>query len=445
MTSRFLAALALGSVLAGCATARGTTTGGAPDAGDAGALPDAEPDDGGGFVVGCPDGGTTTLTGVVRDPAGLNPLYNVLVYVPKEPPLAFKDGVICDRCGALASGKPITDALTDSSGHFELSDVPAGKNIPLVIQVGKWRRQVTLPEVKSCQVNEITDPELTRLPRNKLEGDLPRIAIATGSADPFECLLTKIGIDPAELTRPTDNGRVHVYVALGGVQVDPPAPTAAALWNDLATLERYDIVILPCEGEPAADEKSAAARQALVDYTNAGGRLFTTHFGYEWIAHGAAPFPSSGQWNPDQGDVADPLHAHVETTFPKGEAFAEWLQHVGASTTLGSIDLVEPRHDLDGPANGSTAWINASAFNGGPSVQELTFNTPIGAPDAQQCGRVVYSNFHVSAASRIPAMTFPDSCLPSMATAQEKALEFMLFDLSSCIDKDTDPPTPPPR
>jgi hypothetical protein len=58
--------------------------------------------------------------------------------------------VSCDRCGAPVSGSPIATALTDESGHFVLRNVPVGVNIPLVVQVGKWRRQVSLPTVAPC-------------------------------------------------------------------------------------------------------------------------------------------------------------------------------------------------------------------------------------------------------------------------------------------------------
>jgi hypothetical protein len=75
----------------------------------------------------------------------------------------------------------------------------------------------------------------------------------------------------------------------------------------------------------------------------------------------------------------------------------------------------------------------------------MTFNVPIGVDAKNQCGRVVFSDFHVSANALVSAYggTFPSNCRPGDLSPQEKALEFMLFDLTSCISPDWRPPGTP--
>jgi hypothetical protein len=83
------------------------------------------------------------------------------------------------------------------------------------------------------------------------------------------------------------------------------------------------------------------------------------------------------------------------------------------------------------------------------ATEYFSFNTPTTAgqtPDGPgYCGRVVYSDLHVGAASRDDVnMPVPASCANGDLSPQEKALEFMLFDLSSCVIPDDKPPLPPP-
>ena len=320
--------------------------------------------------------------------------------------------------------------------------MPVGSAIPVVIQIGRWRRQITV-NVAACATTAIP-ASLTHLPKNKGEGDIPQMAISTGGADPFECLLLKMGIDAAEFTPSSSTGRVH-YFHENGIDMSPAAPAGSTLWSSQTTLDNYDIVYLPCEGDPT--DHGAAARTILVDYTAKGGRLFTTHYSYAWTQ---PAWPTVGSWDLDQ-TYLDSITGTIDTSFPKGLAFAQWLQVVSATSIFGQIALQEARHDIDLVNNPpALKWISLSPTPSGnsSSIQHMTFNTPInaGVNDAGQslaCGKVVYSDFHVSSAALSTATTFPQSCLTGALSNQEKALEFMIFDLSSCIQNDTAPPTPP--
>jgi hypothetical protein len=91
----------------------------------------------------------------VYDPAGKNPLYNVIVYVPNAPLAPITHGATCETCNTAPSGTPIASALTDTHGRFKIEKnalgtniPPSGTDIPLVIQIGKWRRQIKLGTVK---------------------------------------------------------------------------------------------------------------------------------------------------------------------------------------------------------------------------------------------------------------------------------------------------------
>ena len=74
-----------------------------------------------------------------------------------------------------------------------------------------------------------------------------------------------------------------------------------------------------------------------------------------------------------------------------------------------------------------------------------SFNTPVGAKPAAQCGRAVYSSFHIANGQPGGGTTFPAECSAAPLSAQEKVMEFLLLDIASCIQVDTTPPIPPPN
>jgi hypothetical protein len=449
----------------------------------------------------CADGGSTTVSGIVYDPAGSNPLYNVVVYVPGATPGPLTTGASCDSCDSLYTGGAVAAAVTDATGKFSLKNVPSGNEIPLVVQIGKWRKQTSVTKVTACVDNPITT-KLT-LPSDHTEGDLPSIAISTGGADSLECLLIRIGINPSEYSvGASGEGHIHIFQGsnaptdpYGAATTSPPAPLSSqALWSSVANLMPYDITILSCEGAETVDQPDGGAltasdQQNLLDYTSAGGRVFASHFHYAWFDTGPFAAENIATWtlganpitdssnNPVTNAGEDFINANIVTTFadggpfPKGQILDQWLGTVNALNPAGhaapgEIEIEGAKHnaDLAGLAGTpSQGWIAADQNSqteyfsepppdgGGVSVagatEYLSFNTPVNAPldDAgvpAYCGRVVYSDLHVGAASEDyngqgSGGIVPSGCAHQPLSPQEKVLEFMLFDLSSCVTPDT--------
>jgi hypothetical protein len=410
--------------------------------------------------MACAGGAKTTLSGRVYDPAGKVPLYNIVVYVPNAPLDPIATGPSCDRCDSAVSGKPIAATLTDTKGDFVLENVPVGADVPLVIQIGKWRRQITIPSVKACSDTRADDPNLMRLPRNQKEGNIPRFALTTGGADSLECLLRKIGIEEEEFTPEAGPGRVNFYggsaagmtmatlgyapTLNGGAAFSP----AADFWNTPANFDKYDIVVLSCEGAQFPGTKSQAARQGLAAYANKGGRVFASHWHNIWLEQGPQPWPMVATFN-HLGDLPNPFVADIDTSFPKGDALADWLVNVQASMMRGKLSINEGKHTVTAVNPALTRrWIYSTMAPVGqrrpmPTAEQyFTFNTPAGAQAGMECGRVVFTDIHVSAGD-MSGPPFPTGCASLELSPQEKALEFMLFDLASCIQPDYEKPKPP--
>ena len=308
----------------------------------------------------CGGSAKTTISGVVYDPAGKVPLYNVVVYVPNAPVSPITSGATCDTCGAMLSGSPLVATQTNYKGEFKLENMPVGANIPVVIQIGKWRRQIVIPTVASCVDTPITDKNLTRLPRNKAEGDIPLIALTTGGADPLECLPRKMGIDDAEFTAGGGTGRIQLYQGVGGASI-AGITGVQPFWTSLPNLKKYDMVLLGCEGGEHNENKGGnPTSTAIHDYTEAGGRVFGTHYHYTWLQHGPADFQSTATFN-HPGNPPNPSDGYIDTSFAKGQAFADWMTNAPSALKSNPppiFTIQDPRHDVDTVNNAvSTRWV----------------------------------------------------------------------------------------
>ncbi|HEY4241922.1 MAG TPA: hypothetical protein VGM88_19015 [Kofleriaceae bacterium] len=401
-------------------------------------------------VVNCTSMGqaaNTSISGTVYAPNGTLPLFGFDVYIPQTDLTPFPDGVQCGRCQASLDGDPLIAVKTDENGNFKIDNAPSGPNIPLVISSGKWRRQIMLSDVIPCQDNPL-DSDTTRLPRNKSEGDMPKIAVATGGADTMECLIHRLGIDDAEITTDSGDGKVNFFVGDGGGVSsfetgwpggDGSFANATTLWNSLDKLSQYDIVMLSCEGEPTTDNKTQAAMDNMKMYADIGGRVFTTHYHGIWIAGGSmAGSPGIGEpeWEPimNWDEVGnEPVTDLVDTVDnTEGPTFATWINNVGP-TSGGTIQLINGSGRQTVQALDMTRAVQWVTDPGSTHAQIFQFTTPQEEPmEANRCGKVIFSDMHVAADEGF-GEPFPDNCTATDLSVQEKALAFMFFEVASCI------------
>jgi hypothetical protein len=372
----------------------------------------------------CPAGQTTSISGVVYAPNGTDPLPDVLVYIPNAPVAAFTPGVSCPVVGQPPSGSPLVGATTAVDGSFEITNVPVGTNIPLVIQTGRWRRQLVVPTTTACSNTVFS----AQMPQNQTQGDIPKFAIATGSADQVECVLRKVGIQDSEFTDPSGTGRINIFLGSGspGANVDAATPSENLLMGTAATLNSYDVLMLPCEG--GAYGRSATQLANLIAFANAGGRIYSSHFSYVWMYENP-PFNGVANWAVGQAQLPDGT-ATVDTSFSEGQTLAQWLQLIGATTTQGQMPISTLRHDMNGVIAPTQSWLTLNDTAANNPVMQFVFDTPIGA--ANQCGRVLFNEYHVENPPTTPAgKAFPSECSTAAMTPQEKLLEYSLFELTS--------------
>jgi hypothetical protein len=388
--------------------------------------------------VSCPNGGTTSISGTIYVPNGTDPLPNALVYIPNAAVAAFTPGVSCPVPGAPPSGSPLVGTTTAVDGTFTLTNVPVGQNVPLVVVSGRWRLQVVVPSTAACA----NTPFSTQMPSTQAEGDIPKIAIVTGNADQVECVLRKVGVADSEFLPPS--GRITLYTGNGGPGAVNASPNTTPTETDLmgsgnsATLNQYDVLMLPCQG--AAFEQSNAADNELANFAsfaNQGGRVYSSHYSYVYM-NGSDWLPPVANWTNASQVQETSAEATVNTSFAEGETLAQWLQLTGATTTEGQISLSTIRHDMDGVIAPTQSWmtLNQQISTDSAPVMQFVFNTPVAATN--QCGKVLFNEYHVenpttAAGSSSKSIAFPLECpaAGTPLTPQEKLLEYSLFELTN--------------
>jgi hypothetical protein len=456
----------------GDASASNASSGGATFGGDdASGVPTCSGSVGWSCAVNSSCSKPATLSGKVFDPAGANPLYDVVVFIPNlvsQLPSIDPGTHSCNTCD-VSIGDYVVATTTDATGAFTLSGVPTGKQVPITVQIGKWRRTTYVDIDNDCASNAVADGVL-HLPGKQADGDMPQMAVLTGGCDDLGCFLTGLGIDPSEFTAPKGGGRVDLYQGIGGAVLSSGGAGdctkgSCPLWADKSSLEYYDMALFSCECGENNQTKPSSGMAALAAWLDEGGKVFASHYQYTWFKNNPTTvFNGVASWLP--GAAASPSTANedVDDSFPKGKTFATWLGGVGAlkSTPPPTIDLSVVATSVSTvnttAPQATRRWIYDA--NNGDDVKYLSFGTPIGGlqpADAaiestggpQYCGKAVFTDLHTSASLLSTVSSTPSGCGSNAGklSAQQKALEFLFFDLSACVSNDSmaPPPLPPPK
>jgi hypothetical protein len=234
----------------------------------------------------------------------------------------------------------------------------------------------------------------------------------------------------------------------------PPGPSAdVAFWNDKKLMKPYDITLLPAECYPEHQPANpTVARQQMADYLNEGGRVLAGNFQVAWMRDSPDPGLRSVATfrNPLESGAGGTHYVVTKlpngAPFPKGEALAEWILETSASASaiprpLGQFETQDDRASVLtlNPAV-AQAWITAPAtmWETRPGPRYFSVPTPVGALDSAICGELVFADQMYMWGHANP---FPSACGP--LKGDKKLFEYMLFELSSCLQSNAKSPAVP--
>ena len=437
-TAALLAALVIG-----CGPSGGGS-GGAGGGGDGGTSGGS---DGGTQVENaCPNGTSTTLSGRVVAPNGVDPIPFAHVYVPAQLS-PFPDGVSCDVCSDT-TGSALVSTVTEVDGTFTLGpiptreDQPPGETIQLVAQKGRFRQVETVAIDQPCGANG-SESDVYALP-SKNDGDdtIPRIAVVTGQYDVMECVLRDLGLDP---------GSFDLYNGIKTLIGGTPGTEGQfnTLLGDLDRMKQYNIIFINCSDNDFESQlTNANVRSNIESYVGAGGRLYVTDWSYDYLEQipalspviDFAPSPSGDA--PESRNGAAIGKGGIETDATVlDDGMASWLaavEEVTGDELINDAGKVHIEHflvdwvmQLQVPDRvESKVWLEGPVSGGGLSGTKPLTTTY----DHEECGRVLYSSYHTAGGRRqFPTDSFPGYCGTQRLSPQEHVLLYLILHVADCI------------
>lgn len=371
------------------------------------------------------------------------PVSGALVYVSTTRPEAIPSTVYCERCVA----PPASGVLTGADGSFRLEVEPG--RYWLVIQKGQFRLEgeYDLAGITELPFEQTTLPSVNDPVMGKT---MPRIAMAQGSHDRVEDVLSKLGIRNG-----TDDGpEVTVYAW-------DAAPTetfsVAYLLSNIEELRRHHIIFFPCQTEIPVELAALLRDQTVLTnirrYVNEGGKLYVTDWSGEVADHafpqqielGDATADSDGTYDATtlagtltvDGDADGDFYDATDARITDADLSA-WLGLQVGPDDMGEISTFDPAgFEVPDVWNWirKTNQVQIGVDTQGQPVYDTPKvwmtgtrpNTPGGAArplavtyQPTGCGKVMYTPFQTT------TMTHPG------LTAKERVLLYLILEISTC-------------
>ena len=292
-----------------------------------------------------PAGCTTSLSGTVYDPAGAtrsttsSSSFRTTRY-GALPPITPGTNT-CNTCD-VSIGNYVAATTTDAKGHFTLTGVPATSHVPLVVQIGKWRREVFLRAVTACTDNAVA-PANSRLPKNHKRrrpaaDGAPHRRLRRPRLLHEEHGHRRRRVHGAARRRAARHlpGRRAFGGAPGGAQTAPAGARGQLHGPRLPALGQQAVVRVLRHRDPLVrvrrEQPDEAARRACRRCTTGSTRAArsspatTTTRGSRTVPHATSRTsrPGSGRRTATgRGNFA------IDTSFPKGKTYHDWLSERG--------------------------------------------------------------------------------------------------------------------
>ncbi|HEY8041876.1 MAG TPA: hypothetical protein VIF15_18860 [Polyangiaceae bacterium] len=369
------------------------------------------------------NGTATSVTGTVYAPNGTDPLPNIYVYAAaKVNP--FPAGNFCNQCNSpLDNWYSHTQSGNDGTFSLSLSNVPAGADIQLVINVGRFRKVTPLP-VK-CGSNA-APKAATTLPGKAADGDIPKIAVSTGNSDHLDQILGVLGITEYDCYE----GRASTGSSSPTCQ--PVDSLSNLLLKKSATpIDAYHLLFVSCAPNAFKNYATSGVNTATLSsnvssFVTSGGRLFATDMSYDYVAQA---FPSAITW---QGPTGAPQPVDGANVGAAGSyngnvddpSLKAWMTGLGVPTSPVPLQgFLNPWSVQASLPKTSTLIVDGTVSYtgaGGATSGDVPLTSQF---DVSACGRVVYSSYHTAGGTVTPGNLLP----------QERILEYLVFEVGSCV------------